>query len=115
MKAANQIHLKYVRDLTLAEAISLPEQLVKVPDNERAQPDNYHARTILCHRAARIALARTGHILPNHNSKVFEQLKRTQTIAEQNEMKLNFKKTKLITFNPCRTKDFMPGISLDGN
>ena len=39
MKAANQIHLKYVRDLTLAEAISLPEQLVKVPDNERPQPD----------------------------------------------------------------------------
>ena len=30
-------------------------------------------------------------------------------------MKLNFKKTKLITFNPCRTKDFMPEISLDGN
>ena len=30
MRAANQIHLKYVDDLTLAEAINLPEQLVTV-------------------------------------------------------------------------------------
>ena len=30
-------------------------------------------------------------------------------------MKLNYDKTKLIIFNPCRTKDFMPEIALDGH
>ena len=34
MKNLNQIHLKFVDDLTLAEAINLPEQLVKVPGSQ---------------------------------------------------------------------------------
>ena len=45
MKAANQIHLKYVDDLTMAEAINLPQQLESVPVRLRPQPDSYHART----------------------------------------------------------------------
>ena len=101
MRKLNEIHLKYVDDLTMAEAINLPEQLVKVPASLRPQPDCFHART--------------GHSLPAQNSKVFKQLVKTQSQAEQNQMKLNFKKTKLITFNPCRTIDFMPEISIDGN
>ena len=28
-------------------------------------------------------------------------------------MKLNYKKTKVIVFNPCRSIDFMPEISID--
>ena len=92
--------MKFVDDLTLAEAINLPESLVKVPNDERSQPDNYHART--------------GHVLPTINSKVFKQLVKTQNYAEQNEMKINQKKTKLIVFNPCRSLDFMPNMCLDG-
>ena len=34
LKQANEIHLKFVDDLTLAEAINLPEQLVKVPGSQ---------------------------------------------------------------------------------
>ena len=101
MRTANEIHLKYVDDLTMAEAINLPEQLVKVPASLRPQPDCFHART--------------GHSLPAQNSKVFKQLVKTQSQAEQNQMTLNFKKTKLITFNPCRTIDFMPEITIDGS
>ena len=56
LRKANEIHLKFVDDLTLAEAINLPEQIVKVPVEERPQPDNYHART--------------GHVLPLSNSKM---------------------------------------------
>ena len=37
MKIANEIHLKYVDDLTLGEAINLPEKLVTVPVNQRPQ------------------------------------------------------------------------------
>ena len=40
----NQIHLKYVDDLTLAEAIDL-DKLVSVPASVKPMPDNYHART----------------------------------------------------------------------
>ena len=75
MKIANEIHLKYVDDLTLAEAINLPEKLVTVPVNQRPQPVSYHART--------------GHALPLKNSKVFNQLKKTEVYAKNNEMKLN--------------------------
>ena len=55
MKVANEIHLKYVDDLTLAEAIDLPKNLVTVPDDERPQPDMFHAKT--------------GHTLPLKNSE----------------------------------------------
>ena len=75
MKIANEIHLKYVDDLTLAEAINLPEQLVSVPVSQRPLPDSYHART--------------GHALPMGNSKVVKQLMKTKEYADQNYMKLN--------------------------
>ena len=56
MKTVNEIHLKYVDDLTLAEAINLPKQLKSVPDSVRPLPDNFYART--------------GHVLPLENSNV---------------------------------------------
>ena len=96
MKQVNEIHLKYVDDLTLAEAINLPKQLVSVPD--RQLPDNYHART--------------GHVLPDDNSLVVQELSNTLDYAEQNEMKINLKKTKTMLFNPCTSLDFMPEIRL---
>ena len=49
-KNVNQIHLKYVDDITMAETINLGEQLVEVPESVRPMPDMYHART--------------GHVLP---------------------------------------------------
>ena len=96
MKQVNEIHLKYVDDLTLAEAINLPKQLVAVPD--RQLPDNYHART--------------GHALPDENSLVVQELNNTLDYAEQNDMKINLKKTKTMLFNPCTSVDFMPEIRL---
>ena len=60
MKRVNEIHLKYVDDLTLAEAINLPEKLVVVPEDVRPLPDLFHAKT--------------GHVMPNQeeNSRVFK-------------------------------------------
>ena len=86
MKFVNEIHLKYVDDLTLAEAIDMPTQLVKVPPSERSMPDSFHART--------------GHVLPVNQSKVYKQLQRVESYACDNDMKVNYKKTKLILFNP---------------
>ena len=70
MKAVNLIHLKYVDDLTMAETINLPSKLVAVPDSVRPLPDSFHART--------------GHVLPEENSKVHEQLMRTSDYAARN-------------------------------
>ena len=39
---------------------------------------------------------------------MYDQLKHIQEYAEVNKMKLNVPKTKLILFNPCKSKDFMP-------
>ena len=38
-----------------------------------------------------------------------------ETYANENEMKLNYKKTKLIVFNPCKSIDFMPEMSMRDN
>ena len=101
MRSVNEIHLKYVDDLTLAEAINLPDKLVSVSEDERPMPDMYHART--------------GHMMPNQleNSRVLQQLVKTKQYADDNDMKLNFKKTKMMIFNPCTSIDFVPQFALD--
>ena len=101
MKTENQIHLTNVDDLTMAEAINLPDKLVSIPDSERAQPDLYHART--------------GHVLPVDRSNVYQELVRTMEYAGNNEMKINYKKTKAMIFNPCTSIDFSPEITLENN
>ena len=72
-----------------------------VPLMDRPQPDAYRART--------------GHRLMNEKSKVFKQLHETKLYADQNNMKLNLAKTKLMLFNPCTSKDFMPEMVVENN
>ena len=98
---ANVIHLKYVDDLTLAEAIDLPKNVKYLADDERPQPDMYHART--------------GHVLPLRNSKVQNQLYKTLDYTRRNEMKINYKKTKVMIFNPCTSIDVLPELSIENN
>ena len=99
MKNANLIHLKYVDDLSIAEAINLPEKLVLAPG--RQQPEAFHARS--------------GHVTPAASSDVFKQLRRIQDYARDNEMVINQKKTKFMVFNPCTSIDFIPEFTLDGH
>ena len=90
LKQANEIHLKFVDDLTLAEAINLPEQLVKVPGSQELT-------------------------LPVLKSRVYRQLLEVRDHAETNQMKLNYKKTKVMVFNPCKSQLFKPSLILEGN
>ena len=101
MKTMNEIHLKYVDDLTLAEAINLPTKLVSVPEEVRPMPDMYHART--------------GHVMPDQeeHSRVLQQLRKTKQYADENDMKINFKKTKMMLFNPCTSIDYLPQFAFD--
>ena len=64
-------------------------------------PDMYHART--------------GHVLPLENSHVHAELIRTEQHAVKNEMLINYKKTKVMLFNPCTSIDFMPSLELGGH
>ena len=73
-------------------------QLTPVPLQDRPQPDTFHART--------------GHKLKPEESKIFSELQRTEQYAEDNKMKINYKKTKLILFNPGTARDFMPEFVL---
>ena len=98
IKDYNLIHLKYVDDFTIAEAINMKEQLTTVPVSQRPQPDNYHDRT--------------GHKLELQDSRVYSQLKETESYAKMNKMKINYKKTKLMLFNPGRSRDFHPKFEL---
>lgn len=97
IKLINKIHLKYVDDLTLGEAINMRE-LQSVPDELKVLPAAYHERT--------------GHFLPHGNSKLYKQLESIHDYSAQNCMKINLKKTKLMLFNPCKKYDFSPYTEL---
>jgi hypothetical protein len=99
-KAANQLHLKYVDDLSIAEAVILKDNVLPAPV-DRQQPDPYRART--------------GHVLIKENSEVFKQIHEIDKYASTNDMKLNLKKTKLMMFNNCKSIDFLPTFSIDGH
>ena len=99
LRTANQIHLKYVDDLTVAESILLKDNVYPVPD--RPQPDNYRART--------------GHALTPENSEVYKEIKNINDYATANDMKLNLKKTKFMLFNQSKAIDFMPSLTLEGS
>ena len=98
IKEMNEIHLKFVDDLTIAESIDMTNQLRSIPVSQRPQPDCFRART--------------GHELINESSKVYTQLQNIQAYADTNKMKLNIDKTKLMLFNTCKNKDFMPDFEL---
>ena len=97
----NEIHLKYVDDLSIGEAIKMKEMLNFNDVQDRPQPDHFHSRT--------------GHSLKPEKSRVYNQLNQISQYATANGMQLNYKKTKFILFNPCISKDFLPNFVLDGH
>ena len=62
----------------------MKDNLVNAPE-DRPKPDAFHART--------------GHELPVEKSEVYKHMISLSTYANENDMKLNFKKTKLMVFN----------------
>ena len=93
------LHTKYVDDLTIAESINLKQTLTSNPD--RPLPDPYHART--------------GHKLPADKSAVYDQIRRVEAYAVENDMKLNTAKSQFILFNPTKNYDFIPEFEVEGN
>ena len=79
----------------------MKDMLDYLPDDVRPQPDLYRART--------------GHVLKQGSSRVYEKLNEISEYASSNGMRLNYKKTKFMLFNPGTSRDFVPLLSLDGN
>ena len=50
----------------------------------------------------------TGQKLNPKDSRVFQQLVDTEKYAKENKMKVNYRKTKLMVFNPGKSRDFFP-------
>ena len=96
-KVESKIHLKYVDDFSAAESINLKKNLICDPSQPMPVP--YHCRT--------------GHVLPKENSKVYHLLQETKAYADTNLMKINFEKTSLMVFNPCKSVDFLPQFEID--
>ena len=66
-----------------------------------------------CHRDTTYhwGKTRTGHVFPNEKSSVYKHLVKTMEYADQNEMKINLKKTKVMVFNLYTSIDFMPDLT----
>ena len=90
--------MKYVDDMTAAEAINLKKQLVKNPNSNPARPLQYHERT--------------EHILPEGQSQVQDLLDQLVSYSADHQMKINSEKTKVILFNNARNYDFLPKCTI---
>ena len=97
--AIKQIHMKFIDDMTLAEAIDLKSKLTPNPDPNPPRPVNYHDRT--------------GHVLDVALSQVQVQLKELGEYAQNHQMKVNSNKSKVILFNSARKYDFFPNLGFE--
>ena len=93
-------HLKYVDDLTIAEAMKLKNVLTVDSTEVWERPVNYHNRT--------------EQKLNPENSQVQAQLSELAVYANTNEMKINQNKSKVMLFNTSYKNDFTPEIEING-
>ena len=83
-------------------AVSFNLKTILVPDPVvRPKPLNYHERTC--------------QTLPVENNLLQYYLDDTEKFALENKMKINPRKTKVISFNKSRKFDFPPEVSMSGN
>ena len=97
----HDIHLKYVDDLSLAEALNLKECLVENPDPNPPRPFTFHERT--------------NQALVPGACQLQDQLNKLQKYCQENQMVINNKKCKVMIFNPHRKYAGMPKLTLSGD
>ena len=99
-KPIRNIHMKYIDDMSLAEAVNLKESLVENKDHNPQRPFTFHERT--------------NHRLPPGAYKLQEQLNNLQLYCEENQMKINRNKCNVMIFNPHRKYSGLPQLTLSG-
>ena len=71
-------HSKFVDVLTIGEAFNIKESVI--PNTERDLPETFHSRL--------------GQQLDPSNSKIYEQIEKTQSYANDMEIMVSFSKNK---------------------
>ena len=94
----DEIRLKYIDDQTQGEVVRLDTNLEM--NIETAGPRLYHDRH--------------GHRLPSNKSILQTRLNQIQEYADVHQLKLNKKKTKVMSFNTSRKYDFLPKLTIGG-
>ena len=90
------IHMKYIDDLSLAEAVNLREVLVENP--HPSHPLQYHDRT--------------HHLLPTGRLQLQAELHHLEEYSRTHQMQINTHKTKVMIFNPAHIYDGTPKLTL---
>ena len=91
-------HLKYVDDMSIAQAIDMRKCLVKNPDPNQPKPLAYHDRT--------------NHILPTQTYSLQKDLNDLAQYADNHGMVINTNKSKVMIFNSGKQYDGMPHLTL---
>ena len=94
----SKMHAKYVDDMTAAQAVKIKDVLEK--DENRFWPKPPMRRE------------RFEQVLPADKNEIQNQLDNLCNYANENEMKLNSEKTKVMLFNVAKRNDFMPEIKV---
>ena len=98
-KPIPQSHMKYIDDMTYLNSLHL-KKCVKENGDNMPHPRLLHDRT--------------GHYLPESESIMQKQVEKLKSFVQENEMKINQEKSKVMIFNTSRKYDFTPQISIDG-
>ena len=90
--------MKLIDDMSLAVIISIKICLVTNTDINQVKPLAYHDRT--------------GHILPGDRFDMQLQIDKILMYCNENDMKVNIDKTKVVLFNTAKIYDFMPKLHM---
>ena len=90
------MHAKYVDDMTMAQSLCLKNDLVTDTDKSWIKPLRMRERY--------------EQVLPDEKNKMQGELNKLCDYADKNQMKLNKDKTKVMLFNTSKQRDFMPEI-----
>jgi len=94
-------HGKQIDDATIGESVNMEKTLEKTEENFWTRPLTRRERFELT--------------VPETKNYTNYELKKVASYAEENFMKINFKKSKVILFNPKKWKiDFLPTIKMRG-
>ena len=85
----------------MAESFNIKDYIIPNPDPSPPRPLSYHERTL--------------HVVQPCNTPVQAELGRMVQYCQENKMKINAEKTKVVLFNTARKFDFLPRLSIDQN
>ena len=98
-KPLDEIHLKFIDDMTGAISIDIKDNLERNPEPNPIRPFRYHDRT--------------QHILPEDKNQLQDFLDDLSKYTNDHQMRINDSKTKVILFNNAVKSDFFPNLAIN--